>query len=143
METLLDLKINTATETVKKIEPIPLTYEEKINKLLDAMNTLNGVLQTLNDLVLMLTFEIERDMQGFKQSNKAPQALAIFVKIVSKVLVNVRNSELYPGVKTTYYKIKTENNYLKELIQDREIAMQLATDNEMKAIVKATTNGKK
>ena len=143
METMLDLKINSATKTVKQIKAVPLTYEEKINKLLDAMNELNGILNDLQEVVILLTYEIERDMSSFKQSTSAHNALSIFIKLVSKILIKVRASDLYPGVKTTYYSIRTENNYLKELIKDRDTGILLDSDTEMQAIIKSTINGKK
>ncbi|MDX2172063.1 MAG: hypothetical protein SFY56_03035 [Bacteroidota bacterium] len=131
----IDLKINTAQNEFKHLKKVQLTYEDKINKLLDKMNELSGMLSKLHEIILVLTFDLERDMLSFKKSETAHLNIKLLSKEISKLLITVRKSDLYPGVKTIYGLIKTENNYLKELVQDKLMGIELDNDTEMQNII--------
>lgn len=134
----IDKKINTAQEKSEFLSKQKITWQEKIDNLLDRMNKLNGLLMPLHTILLNLTIEIEKDFLGFKESKIAFDSIKKINLITSKLLSIVRKSDLYPGVKTTYYLIKQENNYLKELLADRATSKELDTDNEMQQIMNDT-----
>jgi hypothetical protein len=137
----IDKKINTAqekSELLYKQNKQKTTWQQKVDSLLDRMNELNGLLMPLHIVLLNLTIDIERDFIGFKQSQLAPSSLKKINQITAKLLALVRKSDLYPGVKTTYYLIKQENNYLRELLADRATSKELAEDAEMTEIMKET-----
>ena len=134
----IDKKINTAQEKSELLFKQKSTWQEKVDSLLDRMNELNGLLMPLHTVLLNLTIEIERDFIGFKQSKIAPDSLKKINLITAKLLSLVRKSDLYPGVKTTYYLIKQENNYLRELLADRTTSNELEEDSEMLEIMKDT-----
>lgn len=139
----IDLKIQTAykeSQVLYKQEP---SWQEKVDKLLDRMNALNRLLIGLHGVVLRLTFEIERDMDGFKNSNTAPKAIKKLVEGGIKMLAKVRASDLYPGVKTTYHTLKQEISYLNELVHDRKVSLELDEDEEMKSIIESTLSAAK
>lgn len=134
----IDKKINTAQLKSELLFKRKLTLQEKVDNLLDRMNELNGLLMPLHTLLLHLTFEIERDFNGFKKSIIAYDSLKKINLTTAKTLALVRKSDLFPGVKTTFYLIKQENNYLRELLQDRTTGIELENDPEMLAIMNDT-----
>lgn len=134
----IDKKIYTAQEKSELLFKRKPTWEEQINNLLDRMNELNGLLMPLHTILLQLTIEIERDFEGFKKSEIASDSLKKLNLATAKILRLVRKSDLYPGVKTTYYLIKEENNYLRELLEDRNTGIELEGDAEMLTIMKDT-----
>lgn len=139
----IDLKIETAYRESQVLYKKEQTWQEKVDKLLDRMNALNRMLTALHSLLLKLTFEIERDMDGFKQSKHAPANIKKLVTITAKLLNTVRQSDLYPGVKTTYHTLKEEVSYLNELLHDRQVSLELDEDDEMKSIIEATLSAPK
>lgn len=114
-------------------------WQEEVDSLLDRMNRLNGLMGNMHGLLLGLTFEIERDFSNFKKSETGNEVLRTFTQTISKILLQIHKSDLYPGVKTVYGLIKTENNYLRELAADRKIALELEADNEMAELMKKTS----
>ncbi|MCC6371547.1 MAG: hypothetical protein IT236_11130 [Bacteroidia bacterium] len=134
----IDLKIDSARKQTEAFYKLEYSWQEKIDSLLDRMNELNGLLGKLHTLLLKLNFELERDTEGFKASVKGPESVKALTTIISKILVLIRRSDLYPGVKTIYSTIKTENNYLKELLHDRNVSIELNTDAEMQKIISET-----
>ncbi len=139
----IDLKIQTAykeSQVLYKREP---TWQEKVDSLLDRMNALNRLLIGLHGVVLRLTFEIERDMDGFKNSKGAPKAIKKLVEDAMKMLAKVRATDLYPGVKTTYHTLRQEVSYLNELVHDRKVSLELDEDDEMKSIIETTLSAAK
>ena len=133
----IDKKINTAQLKSELLFKRKLTLQKKVDNLLDRMNELNGLLMPLYTLLLHLTFEIERDFNGFKKLIIAYDSLKKINLTTAKTLALVRKSDLFPGVKTTFYLIKQENNYLRELLQDT-IGIELENDPEMLAIMNDT-----
>ena len=110
---------------------------------MDRMNDLNGFLSDMQKMLISLNFELERDFKAFKDSEKAPALLKAITTTVSKMLRLVRASDLYPGVKTSFSILKEENNYLRELLHDRNIGVELDSDPEMQKIITATLNASK
>lgn len=139
----IELKINSAKKQSEILYKKELNWQDEIDNLLDSMNELNGLLGKVHSMLLNLSFELERDAKGFKKSKKAPEGLKIITTIVSKLLILVRKSQLYPGVKSTFSIIKAENNYLKELLNDRNIGIELDEDVEMKKIIADTLKAAK
>ncbi len=139
----IDLKINSARTKTESIYKGEHTWQDDIYSLLDRMNELNEILGKLQSLLLGLTFELERDSEGFKKSQNAPEGIKSVTTNISKILILIRKSDLYPGVKTIYGTIKAENNYLKELLHDRDISIQLDSDIEMQEVISATLSAAK
>jgi hypothetical protein len=139
----IDLKIDTTYQKSVAIHKANTSWQKDIDSLLDRMNELNEYLTTLHGLLLGLTFEIERDMDGFKKSQAAPVKLSKLVRICVKMLNVVKSSDLYPGVKTTYSTLRQEISYLNELIADRKVSKDLDADEEMQDIIKATIKAAK
>lgn len=135
--TTIDLKLCSAKKQSEVISKQPLTWQEEVDSLLDRMNALNGVLNSLNNIVLGINFELERDFEGFKESQNAPKLLGEITTIVSKIMRIVRKSDLYPGVKTVFATLREENRYLKELLNDRNLSIELESDPEMHDIMNA------
>lgn len=136
--TNIDKKLITAQEKSKLLLKRKTTWQEKVDSLLDRMNELNGFLMPLHTILLNLTIEIERDFNGFKQSEIAPNAVKDITHLTAKLLSLVRKSDLYPGVKTTYYLIKQENNYLRELLANSITSNELSEDTEMAQLLNDT-----
>ncbi|MDI9340717.1 MAG: hypothetical protein QM534_09095 [Sediminibacterium sp.] len=134
----IELKIDSAKKKSEKMYKSEYSWQEEVDDLLDRMNQLNKLLCDLHALLLTISFELERDAEGFKKSEKAPAGIKALTTIISKILISVRKSNLYPGVKTTYNTIKTENNYLKELLHDRNVSLDLEGDEEMQQIISET-----
>ena len=134
----IDKKIETAYKKSEEIYNKPFTWQEKVDELLDRMNALNKMLTTLQGVLLKITFEIERDMDGFKQSQMAPDAIRKLVSVSARILNIVHKSDLYPGVKTTYHALKQEVSYLNELAHSRKVSLQLDKDNDMENIIEST-----
>ncbi len=141
--TTIDLKIETACKKSEALYKRKPTWQEEVDDLLDRMNALNKVLNTFHALLLKLTFDIERDMDGFKKSKHAPTNIKRLVAISVKILNLVQRSKLYPGVKTTYHTLKQEISYLNELVHDRQVSLELDEDDEMKSIIEATVSAAK
>lgn len=138
----IDRKIETAykqSEVLSKQHP---TWQEEVDNLLDRMNELTKWMGTLERIVLRINFEIERDMAGFKKSDKGYLILEKFIALSFKMMNVIRKSDLYPGVKTAYANLKQELAYLNELIADRKIALELEEDDEMKKIIEVTLKAK-
>lgn len=133
----LEKKINSA-ETQSELYKKQTNWQEDVDSFLDRINELSGVLTDYHKLLLTLIFELERDSQGFKESKLAPEGLKRITTTTSKMLAIVRKSDLFAGVKTIYYSVKTENNYIRELLHDRLISLELENDEEMKTIVTKT-----
>ncbi len=136
----IDSKIETAFRQSQTFSKEEMSWQEKVDKLLDRMNALNRLLTGLHGVVLKLTFEIERDMDGFKKSKIAPEAIKKLVAGATRTLNKVYKSDLYPGVKTTYHTLKQEISYLNELVHDRKVSIELDEDDEMKSIIESTLN---
>lgn len=134
----IDTKIKSACKRSESLYNAEPTWQEKVDHLLDRMNLLNGFLDSYRELLLMLTFEIERDMDGFRKSEAAPKNIKKLVAISVKILNKIHKSDLYPGVKTTFHKLKQEISYLNELVHDRDLSIKLAADKEMDEIIKTT-----
>lgn len=142
--TTIELKIASARKQSEILyKKDNSSWQQKVDSLLDRMNELNGLLGQVHTLLLSLNFELERDSIGFKESQNAPEGLKALTTVISKILILVRKSDLYPGVKTIYSTIKCENNYLRELLQDRKIGMELDEDPEMKQIIAETIKAAK
>ena len=139
----IDLKIESAYKSSKALYKKEQTWQEKVDSLLDRMNELNTMLTSFHTLLLKLTFEIERDMDSFKESKNAPSNIKKILEISVKLLNSVKKSDLYPGVKTNYYTLKQELSYLNELAHDRLISINLDKDEEMQSIIEATINAAK
>lgn len=138
----IDRKIETAykeSEALSKQQP---TWQEEVDNLLDRMNELTKWMGHLERIVLRINFEIERDMAGFKKSDKGYLILEKFIALSFKMMNVIRKSDLYPGVKTAYANLKQELAYLNELIADRKIALELEEDDEMEKIIEATIKAK-
>lgn len=144
--TTIDKKLISAQEKSNILLKRKTTWQQDVDSLLDRMNELNGLLMQLHAILLNLTIEIERDFNDFKKSQVAPDAIKNITLLAAKLLAVVRKSDLYPGVKTTYYLIKQENNYLRELWADSVTSNELNEDAEMTQIlndtVKAITSNK-
>ena len=110
-----------------------------MDSLLDRINQLNGLMGGMHGLLLGLAFEIERDFSNFKKSEAGNILLKAITQSISKMLPEIRKSDLIPGVKTVYYLIKTENNHLRELSADRKAALDLEQDDEMVEIMKKSS----
>ena len=134
----IDKKISTAEIKSIQITSQKLTWQETVDNLLDRMNELNGLLIQMHTVLLSLTIDIEKDFAGFKQSEIASDSLKNINKVTAKVLVLVRKSDLFPGVKSTYYEIKKENNYLRELLADRNTGAELEKDGKIQTIMNET-----
>jgi hypothetical protein len=133
----LERKINSA-ETQSELFKKQTNWQEEVDSFLDRINELSGLLTDYHKLLLTLIFELERDSQGFKESKLAPEGLKRITTTTSKILAIVRKSDLFAGIKTIYYSVKTENNYIRELLHDRLISIELENDEEMKTIVTKT-----
>ncbi len=133
----LEKKINSA-EAQSELYKKQTSWQEDVDSFLDRINELSGLLTHYHKLLLSLIFELERDSQGFKDSKLAPEGLKRITTTTSKILAIVRKSDLFAGVKTIYYSVKTENNYIRELLHDRLISIELESDEEMKTIVAKT-----
>jgi len=103
--------------------------------MLDRMNSLNSILTELHSMLLGLNFEIERDFKSFKESKEAPGIILEITKPVTQILILVRKSDLYPGVKTMFASLREEIRYLKELVQDRAIGLELENDPDIDNIM--------
>ena len=134
----IDLKLETARKQSDVLFKENLSWQEQVDNMLDRMNELNGMVSKLQSVLLNLNFELERDVKGFKESTKAPEVLHQITLTVSKALRLIRKSDLYPGVKTTFGLLREENRYLKELLQDRTISIELDNDAEMQEIIANT-----
>jgi|GEM_PF-1704383 len=134
----IDKKISSAQTKSESLFKRELTWQEKVDNLLDRMNELNGLLISLHTILLNLTIEIDRDFNGFKESAIATDAIQTINTITAKLLRKVRLSDLYPGVKTTYLLIKQENNYLRELLSDRSTSIDLESDKKLAEIMERT-----
>ncbi len=139
----IDLKIQTAYKESEALARKELNWQEKIDNLLDRMNELSGFMDGMKNVVLRLTFEIERDMEGFRKSKQAPVLMKKLVKLSVGMLNVIRKSDLYPGVKTSYANLKQEISYLNELLHDREVSLALEEDDEMKNIIQSTLTAAK
>jgi hypothetical protein len=139
----IDLKIKTAYKESEALYKKEATWQQKVDNLLDRMNALNKALISLHSVLLKLSFEIERDMEGFKKSRLAPSSIKKVVAISVKILNKIHRSDLYPGVKTTYYTLKQEISYLNELVNDRKVSLELEEDDEMKSIIESTLSAAK
>ncbi len=140
--TAIDRKIETAyreSEALSKQQP---TWQEQIDSLLDRMNDLTKLMLSLERIVLKINFEIERDMESFRKSEKGHLVLQKIISLSFKMMTAIRKSDLYPGVKTAYANLKQELSYLDELISDRKVSLELEGDDEMNEIVKATIKAK-
>lgn len=140
--TAIDRKIETAyreSEALSKQQP---TWQEQIDSLLDRMNDLTKLMLSLERIVLKINFEIERDMESFRKSEKGHLVLQKIISLSFKMMTAIRKSDLYPGVKTAYANLKQELSYLNELISDRKVSLELEGDDEMNEIVKATIKAK-
>lgn len=144
-DTVIDKKIETAKKRSDFLykESERFNAEDKINELLDRMNELSKIMQELHGLIIELVFEIGRDMVDFKESKIAHETLSKFTTTNSKILRIIRKSDLYPGVKTIFYNLRLENNYLKELIEDSQMSIELEDDKELKKIVKDSIKASK
>ena len=134
----IDLKIQTAFKESEALYKRETTWQEKVDSLLDRMNELSGLMDCLKSVLLRLTFEIERDMDGFSKSQQGPIVMKKLVSISIKMLNAIRKSDLYPGVKTSYTNLKQEISYLNELLHDRKVSLELEDDDEMKSIIEST-----
>ncbi len=139
----IDLKIETTYKKSLAVHKNQANWQKDIDNLLDRMNELNEYLTNLHGLLLNLTFEIERDMAGFKASKIAPDVLKKLVQLSAKMLNLVKKSDLYRGVKTTYATLRQEVSYLNELAADRMISAELDTDEDFATIAKATIKAAK
>lgn len=139
----IDLKIKTACKESQALYKKEPTWQEKVDNLLDRMNALNKMLVAFQRVLLKITFEIERDMEGFKKSENAPANIKKLVAVSVKILNLVHKSDLYPGVKTTYHTLKQEISYLNELVHDRKVSIELEADDEMKNIIQSTLSAAK
>jgi hypothetical protein len=137
-DTAIDIKIDSAYRKSESLYKAKTTWQQDIDTLLDRMNELNRLMTDLHTLLLNITFEIERDMKGFKESKMAPRSIKKIVSNSVKILNRVQRSVLYPGVKTTYYTLHQEISYLNELVVDRSVGISLDTDAEMAEIIKGT-----
>ena len=134
----IDLKIDTAYKKSESLYKAKTTWQQNIDTMLDRMNDLNRLMTDLHTVLLHITFEIERDMAGFKKSKAAPLAVKKLVATSIKILNRIHRSTLFPGVKTTYHILHQEISYLNELVEDRATAISLDNDDEMKEIIKST-----
>jgi hypothetical protein len=134
----LDIKINSAYKQSENLYKREQSWQEQIDSLLDRMNALNGFLDSYRELLLKLTFEIERDMDGFRNSQNAPIIIKKLVAVSIKALNRIQKSDLYPGVKTTFHKLRQEISYLNELVHDRKVSIELMNDEEMDEIIQTT-----
>jgi len=134
----IDIKIDTANRKSESLYKKKTSWQQDVDSLLDRMNELNKLLTDLHALLLNITFEIERDMTGFKKSKMAPAGIKKLVAVSIKILNQVHRSTLYPGVKTTHHTLKQEISYLNELIADRSVSIALDNDSEMKEIIQST-----
>ncbi len=140
----IDLKLNIAKKQSEVLYKRNPSWQEKVDNLLDRMNILNGILTDLHSILLSVNFELERDFKGFRESEQAPKILLETTHFISKTLIIVRKSDLYPGIKTMFASLREENRYLRELLDDRNISIELEkdpeSDNLMKAFIKASSN---
>ncbi|MFN8322269.1 MAG: hypothetical protein U0T74_06375 [Chitinophagales bacterium] len=139
----IDLKIETAYKKSEALYRKKQIWQEEVDELLDRMNALNKVLTIFHELLLKLSFDIERDMDSFKKSENAPANIKRLVAVSAKLLKLVYHSDLYPGVKTTYRTLKQEVSYLNELVHDRAVSIELEKDDEMKSIIESTLSATK
>ncbi len=141
METLstIEVKISTAQRRSEALVNDDMSWQEKVDDLLDRMNHLNKGLSRLQEILMNITFEIERDLSSFKESNIASEGITKITSITARFLSLVRKSDLFPGVKSTYYLLKHENAYLRELVADRKISLELDQDEEMMKIMKESS----
>jgi len=139
----IDLKLDSAKKQSESLYKQKLNWQEEVDSLLDRMNDLNGFLSDMQKMLISVNFELERDFKAFKESEKAPALLKSITTLVAKMLRTVRSSDLYPGVKTTFSILKEENNYLRELLSDRNIAIELDADPEMQNIITDTLKASK
>jgi sugar phosphate isomerase/epimerase len=139
----IDIKIAATYKQSEVLYKAKSTWQKDIDDMLDRMNELNSYLTSLHKLLLSLTFNIEHDMKGFKQSITAHKNLGQLVALCVKMLNVVRKSDLYPGVKTSYHSLKEEISYLNELANDRKVALELEADSEMGDIINATIKAAK
>ncbi len=139
----IDLKIDSARKQSELLYKKKNNWQEEVDSLLDRMNELGALLSKIHTLLLSLNFEIERDSKNFKESKNAPEAIKALTTTISKILILVRKSNLYPGVKSIYSTIKIENSYLRELLHDRNVGIELDSDDDMKNIISQTLNAVK
>jgi hypothetical protein len=139
----IDLKLDSAKKQSEFLFKQKLSWQEEVDTLLDRMNDLNGFLSDMQKMLISLNFELERDFKAFKDSEKAPDLLKNITTLVAKMLRMVRSSDLYPGVKTTFGILKEENNYLREMLSDRNISIELEADPEMQKIITDTVKASK
>lgn len=139
----IELKIDSAKKESDSLLKKKYSWQEDVDSLLDRINELNGHLATLHKVLLYITFEIERDFSSFKKSENGFSTIKKITQDVSKMLVIVRKSDLFPGVKSIYYLLKTENNYLRELYLDGKVGLELEEDDEMKKIMADSLNALK
>lgn len=131
----IDSKLHTAKRQSELLYKNKQTWQEKVDNMLDRMNSLNAILTELHSLLLGLNFEIERDFKGFKESKEAPETILEITKPVTQILILVRRSDLYPGVKTMFASLREEIRYLKELVQDRAVGLDLENDPDIDNIM--------
>lgn len=131
----IDSKLNTAKRQSELLYKKKQTWQEKVDGLLDRMNSLNTVLTELHSILLGLNFEIERDFKGFKESQHAPEIIGETTNLVAKILILVRKSDLYPGVKTMFASLREETRYLRELVEDRNTSLDLEKDPDIDDIM--------
>lgn len=131
----IELKLDTAKKQSDTLYNSTPTWQEKVDSFLDRINELNGHLTRLQTTIITVNFELERDFSGFKASDRAPKILKEITTTISKILRMVRASDLYPGVKTTFNVLREENRYLKEILEDRNISLELESDPEMHEIM--------
>ncbi|MFN8276467.1 MAG: hypothetical protein U0T84_03210 [Chitinophagales bacterium] len=141
--TTIDLKISSAYQQSEALCKRKPRWQDDVDNLLDRMNDLNKMLVSLHRVLLQLTFEIERDMEGFKRSETAPVIIKKLVALSTRAMNLVRQSDLFPGVKTTYRILKQEINYLNELLHDRSVSIALDEDEVMEEIVRSTISAVK
>ncbi|MBS1592908.1 MAG: hypothetical protein JST90_01200 [Bacteroidetes bacterium] len=139
----LDIKTQRACAEAKSLYTKKELWETDIDDLLDRMNELNKLLTALHSILLNITFEVERDMDGFKRSDVAKTNIKMMVSAGVKVLNKVRPTSLFPGVKTTWYTLRQELSYLNELVQDRDMGLALESDTDMDAIIQATLQARR
>jgi len=136
MMSTIEIKIDSARKETEALVKKEYTWQQEVDSFLDRINELGGLLSDIHKLLLTITFEVERDFTNFKKSESGQADIKRMSNAVSKMLMVVRRSDLFPGVKNTYYSLKTENNYLKELLSDGKVGNELDSDPEMAEIVK-------
>jgi hypothetical protein len=123
------------TETKQTLE----SYEQDVNKLLDAINQYRKIFEDLNTRQIDLNSKVRNTVCGFEEATEIVKLSHSLIGEYRRLFAKARGSNFYSGYKSILLELSATVDDFEEYLQDFKFRHDKDSQSEMQGLLKGFT----